>query len=120
MSKHRLADSYREAFYETVLSEPCWFKGIIPHLCDGPMDPCHLISKQRLKRIAKDKKMDEQATLEMVWDHRNGVPGCRAFHHKFDNGFIRVYLEQLPTPFFHFVEDYEINEFDIPFKSEAF
>lgn len=99
----------RHTFYERVLLESgCYFKNIFPHKCDGPRDPCHLLSKQKLKRIAKDRGYDEETTMKLVWDPRNGVPGCRAQHHRMDNGFLRVYWEQLPSKTKLFADDWDL------------
>lgn len=99
----------RHAFYERVLLESgCYFKNIFPHQCDGPRDPCHLLSKQKLKRIAKDRGYDADETIRLVWDPRNGVPGCRAQHHRMDNGFLRVYWEQLPSKTKLFADDWDL------------
>jgi len=99
----------RHAFYEDVLSKgECWFKTIYPHQCEGPIDPCHLLSKQKLKRIAKDRGYNDSTTNRLVWGHRNGVPGCRFQHHRMDNGFLRVYWEQLPEEARQFAKDWDI------------
>lgn len=98
----------RHDFYEAVLVGPCWFKGRFSHDCDGPLDPCHLLSKQRLKNIARQREYDEEEMLALVWDPRNGVPGCRAFHHKLDNGFVRIYWDQLPPEALAFARDWDL------------
>ncbi len=108
----RAGKEARHRFYEEVLSKgPCWFNSqmVDGNPCDGPMDPCHFLPKQRLKRIAKDRNYDERETLAMVWDSRNGVPGCRAHHHKVDNGFLRFTWDELPieTHGFAFAWDLE-------------
>jgi hypothetical protein len=105
----KAAREARHDFYRAVLGRgPCWLNTITPHACDGPIDPCHLLSKQKLKRIAKDRGYDEAETLAMVWDERNGVPGCRAYHHRLDNGFMRVYYHQLPGFTHDFIFAYDL------------
>lgn len=99
----------RHHFYDTVLIEAgCFFNDIYPHKCEGPIDPCHLLSKQKLKRIAKDRQYDDSTTNRLVWDFRNGVPGCRAQHHRMDNGFLRVYYHQLPHKTKLFAKDWDL------------
>jgi hypothetical protein len=93
----------REQFYEAVLAtaylyeEGCWFSKPVKHKCDGPVDPCHIIDKQGLKVVPE----------ALVWDVRNGVPGCRAIHSRFDGHMIRVYQDDLPDSVFMFITDWE-------------
>lgn len=110
----------RHRFYEEVLAKgPCWLATIHPHDCDGPIDPCHLLSKQRLKRIAKDRNYNERETLALVWDSKNGVPGCRAYHHKLDNGFIRLTWAQLPLEAHAFAFGWDLEwEMEQTFRKE--
>jgi hypothetical protein len=111
----------RLAFYENVLDRGrCWLHNIVPHECDGPTDPCHLMSKQKLRKIALDRGYDEGQTFALLWDSRNGVPGCRAYHHKFDNGFMRIYWHQLPSQAVRFAQDWEIEwEMEQVFRKET-
>jgi hypothetical protein len=111
LSRKRETKQGREArhgFYEAVLSGSCWFSNKFAHKCDGPIDPCHLLPKQRLKNLASRRGYDEAETLRLVWDARNGVPGCRAIHHKLDNGFIRMYWDQLPDPALEFAREWDL------------
>lgn len=99
----------RHDFYEAVLAtaylfrEGCWFQSIIPHKCDGPLDPCHLIDKQGLWAFEKEL----EAIEFMVYDVRNGVPGCRHIHNRFDQRNIRIYQDELPDSVFMFITDWE-------------
>ena len=117
----KAAKGARYRFYEAVLGKgPCWFRQITPHQCDGPIDPCHLIPKQRLKNIAKQKDYNEDETLALVWDPDNGVPGCRALHHKLDNGFIRIYWDQLPASVKDFALGWDLEwELEQIYRKEA-
>lgn len=110
----------RHAFYEQVLNKGhCWLKQITPHECDGPIDPCHLLPKQRLKNIARQREYGEEETLKLVWDERNGIPGCRAYHHRLDNGFLRIYWEQLPAKAYEFMADWDLEwEMEQLFRKE--
>lgn len=103
------AKGARYRFYEDVLNKGgCWFKTITPHECDGPIDPCHLMPKQRLRNIANQRGYNEAEMLRLVWDARNGVPGCRAYHHKLDNGFLRAYSDQLPVSAHEFAREWDL------------
>lgn len=99
----------RERFVEGVLAtaylyeEGCWFAKVVRHKCDGPIDPCHIIDKQGLKVIARH--LDQPEVL--VYDVRNGVPGCRDIHARFDNRMIRVYQDELPDSVFVFIDQWE-------------
>lgn len=112
----------RHKFYEAVLSKgDCWFKQLFPHQCDGPMDPAHLLPKQRLRAIARDRYPDnEQMQWKLIWSTDNGVPACRDFHHKFDNGFVRVYWHQLPPEALRFAVNWGIEwEMEQVFRKDA-
>jgi hypothetical protein len=104
----KAAKQARQDFYEAVLSKGgCWIaRGIIPHACDGPKDPAHIIAKQGLKTEANLSRLSDEDTLGLVWDSRNGIPICRAYHHKLDNGFIRIYQPELPESVFDFIADW--------------
>lgn len=99
----------RHLFYEAVLAEQviyrfgCWFSTIVPHICSDTIDPCHIIDKQGLKVVGA--KLDKPEA--MIYDVRNGIPGCRTIHNRFDNKLIRVYQEELPESVFQFISDWE-------------
>jgi hypothetical protein len=99
----------RERFIEAVLATAylyetgCWFAKVIHHKCDGPIDPCHVIDKQGLKVVGRFLEQPEV----MVFDPRNGVPGCRAIHDRFDKYMIRVYQDELPDSVFMFIDQWE-------------
>lgn len=102
----------RFAFYEGVLATShlfrggCWFSTIVPHKCDGPIDPCHIIDKQGLWVSGRKLKRPEL----MVYDVRNGLPGCRKIHGQFDRTSmpgIRIYQDELPDSIFMFITDWE-------------
>ena len=40
----------------------------------------HVVEKQELKSAAREFKLDDEATLRLVWDLRNNLSLCR-FHH---------------------------------------
>jgi hypothetical protein len=111
----------RLKFYEDVLNRgTCWLRTIVPHECDGPSDPCHLMSKQKLRKVALDRGYNEKQTLQLLWDNRNGVPGCRSFHHRFDNGFMRIYWNQLPPYAVQFAQEWELEwEMEQIFRKES-
>lgn len=106
--ERRCRIAHHDRFRETVLeSGPCWFNELWPHPCDGPMDPCHLLDAQYLRHQAELAGLEPDDLYALVYDPRNGIPGCRSYHHRFDNGFIRIYQPQLPAAFFYFVADWE-------------
>lgn len=88
-----------------LFRDGCWFGKIIPHKCDGPLDPCHIIDKQGLWTAGQIGKLHRPEY--MVFDVRNGVPGCRAIHNRFDGRFIRIYQDELPDSVFEFIDDWE-------------
>lgn len=57
---------------------------------DGKPDRAHLIPLQRIKRARNPEVPEDQ-----WWDPRVIVPLCRAHHHKFDNGFIKIARDDL-------------------------
>jgi hypothetical protein len=99
----------RRTFFDAVLAtaylyeEGCWFSHVVKHKCDGPIDPCHVIDKQGLKVAGRHLEKPEV----MVFDPRNGVPGCRAMHDRFDKWMVRVYQDELPDSVFMFITDWE-------------
>lgn len=99
----------RLRFYEGVLAtsylyeDGCWFRGVVAHKCDGPIDPCHIIDKQGLKHLTGALSKPEA----MIYDVRNGVPGCRHIHNMFDNFQLRIYQDDLPRSVMYFVTDWE-------------
>lgn len=125
MSKRRESKAERErrhAFYESVLAKGgCWLKTLFPHECDGPMDPCHLLPKQRLRAIARDRYPDnDEMQHKLIWSVANGIPACRAYHHKLDNGFIRIYWHQLPIEAKQFAINWDVEwEMEQAFRKEA-
>lgn len=99
----------RERFVEGVLAtaylyeDGCWFAHVVRHKCDGPIDPCHVIDKQGLKVVGRHLEQPEA----LVYDPRNGLPGCRAIHSRFDDLMIRVYQDDLPDSVFLFIDQWE-------------
>jgi hypothetical protein len=112
----------RHAFYESVLEKGrCWMADVVRHKCDGPIDPAHLLPKQRLKHIASARYPgDRPKMLELVWSPDNGIPLCRAAHHKLDNGFIRLYWHQLPPEAVRFAQEWDLEwEMEQVYRKEA-
>lgn len=103
----------RHLFYETVLGKGrCFFKGIISHPCamEGEViDPMHFIPKRRLEQIARLRGYDEVERINMKWDTRNGMPGCRSLHTRMDTGFLRIYQGQLPDEVFDFCDTWDLH-----------
>lgn len=73
----------------------CWFArlaGAGP--CDGPMDRCHLVPKQRIKR--EFAAAAPSVLSEVVWHPSAWVWGCRRHHGNFDNKVLRIHRSQIP------------------------
>lgn len=66
----------------------CWLKAWMPGPCDGPIDRCHLIPKQRLKR---------ECPAVDVWAPAWWVNGCRHHHANFDNWVTRIPRSAVPA-----------------------
>lgn len=62
--------------------------------CDGPLDPHHLIPKQRLKAHALGLSEDER--IELLWDPDNGVPVCRKHHELLTTAAERIRPSKVP------------------------
>lgn len=72
----------------------CWFAAFSEKPCDGPMDKCHLIPRQRLrKEIAKS---DAILASTLLWHPALWVYGCRRHHGDFDNRALRVARASVP------------------------
>lgn len=74
---------------------PCFFAGRPGWgACDGPIDRCHLIPKQRIKR---ELRLAPSDVVRVVWDPRAWVPGCRWHHGQMDAYAVRLRREDLPA-----------------------
>ena len=94
-------------FYADVLGKgPCYWRQFIPHECDGPLDPMHIIPKQFLKNHFFREDPDDIAAI--IYDPDNGVPGCRAIHGQIDSRFHRIYREWLPPETIAFAGYYDL------------
>ena len=94
----------------------CWFAEVFddPDIyevgpCDGPMDRCHLIPKQRIKRELEGAP--PMMVEEAVWHPSVWVSGCHRHHGNFDARMIRVMRSQLPPAVEHFAEVFEMEYF---------
>lgn len=93
--------------------EPCWFAPFDARPCEGRIEACHFINRQRIKnalwaamrevrfqaigRFEGERVLDEPAFPADVaawrdelidlacWDPRLAVPGCTAHHRPFDS-----------------------------------
>jgi hypothetical protein len=77
---------------------PCWLQQFSLAPCDGPMDPAHLVPKQRLRNAGINP--------EDRWDRRAIVPACRRHHHLFDQKFMRIPLEEYPSEFIDYCTEH--------------
>jgi len=66
--------------------------------CDGPVDMCHLIPKQRIRR----ELAGAPALLveEAVWHPAILVEGCRFHHGQYDHYQIRIPASLMPASVF--------------------
>lgn len=87
-----------EEFREIVLAPGgCYLAPHIKHECDGPLDPCHLIKRQKLRFHTLPLPLEQR--IAAMWDPRLGIPLCRWLHKRVPpDGFdFTVYLEWLPA-----------------------
>lgn len=77
----------RELFKQTVCSEPCIGLLIPGHVCEGPLQAMHVVSKHTLKR---------RGLRKLLWDAANGVPGCYRIHRRHDMAVERIPRALLP------------------------
>lgn len=71
------------------------------------MDPCHIVPKQTLKVQFSDLEPEQLSAC--LYDPRNGVPGCRSFHGRFDGGHLAIKRSQLPADALAFVDDWNLD-----------
>ena len=64
--------------------------------CDGPVQGCHVIPQQTLRR---------HGHRESLWDVRNGVGACERAHRRHDNHQERWPRERLPGYVLEFAEE---------------
>ena len=93
---------YRANYHRKVMGLAfgrCFGQTILPHTCDNIVDPMHFIPKQLLRNEAKTRNYTDQETWELVWDARNGAPGCRWFHTSLDTpGIKKIVIPQSRLP----------------------
>lgn len=67
-------------------SGPCWLQQFSESPCDGPIDKCHLIPKQRIKRELRSRypNIDDEGLRAAVWHDSMWVYGCRKHHGELD------------------------------------
>ena len=78
----------REQFKTVACSEPCIGRRIPGHVCDGPLQAMHVVSKHTLKR---------RGLRRHLWDVANGVAGCERIHRRHDLAVERIPRELLPA-----------------------
>jgi hypothetical protein len=62
----------------------CWFASIDPRPCEGSIQGCHWLKRQRVRHALEAFGVDRELIQLAEWDARNGVPGCEAHHPRFD------------------------------------
>jgi hypothetical protein len=62
-------------FKTAVCSEPCIGTRVDGHVCDGPLQAMHVVSKQTLRR---------RGLAHLVYDPVNGIAGCYLIHRRHD------------------------------------
>lgn len=95
-------------FYKAVLAKGgCFWKGKIDHECSYIIDPMHIIPKQWLKnRYQYDIEPSQLA--ELVFDPRNGTPGCRHIHDRIDGFRVRIGRSELPEDAVAFADCHDL------------
>ncbi len=98
----------------------CELQQFFHHVCDGPVDACHIIPK----RFLKDATLGwpEEDALRVIFDCRNGMAGCRKAHDKLDGPYCPVTFDQLPLGVLEFAAEHGMTwklEKMYPPKAEA-
>lgn len=83
-----------------MINPACYFARIFRTPCDGPLDLCHLIPKQRLKKA--------DVPDDAIWDERIVVNGCRRHHHRFDQGFDSLGRNDLPPGVAEYAAEHDL------------
>lgn len=90
-TKRRTSKSDRaaaELFKQIVDAEPCIGEQIQGHVCEFPMQACHVVSKQTLRK---------RGLGHLVYDPVNGVSGCYGIHRRHDNWIEKIPRHLLPA-----------------------
>lgn len=101
------AKAAHEAWTTTVIARAftCEIQSLIPHVCDGHVDACHVLRKGWIRQ--QTNTWDEDVQLAAVFHLDNGICGCRNGHNKFDApGHGGVTYEDLPAAAREFAERY--------------
>ena len=76
----------------------CYFWHLGWRGCNGRLERCHMIPKQRLKKAGI-------TAYEDVWDVRVWRWGCVRHHFLFDQHAIRLEREQYPSKVFEYAQE---------------
>ena len=91
---------------------PCWFQGVEEHKCQGPIQGCHFVKRQRVETTLLTRGLLPPTIAEAVWDPRLGVPGCEWIHNRFDGKGVRpvvVTYEQIPDHVKEWARDWDFD-----------
>lgn len=89
--------SAREFFKRAVCSKPCVGRQIPGHECDGPLQAMHIVSKHTLKN---------RGLRRLLWDVRNGIPGCYRLHRRHDLAVEKIPRDLLPPAALEFAAEH--------------
>ena len=70
----------------------------------------HVISQQRLKRLARDRKLPEMRKLDLLTDPRNSIVLCRECHHKHTIRHETLPLRSIPAAAWDFCRELGIKD----------
>jgi hypothetical protein len=92
------ADLWR-SFKQEVLARDggCVLRNQDEHECEGDVQACHVVPKQRLKRYGFD--------AQVIYDPRSAIAGCEKAHRRNDRAFDRFPIEFLPREVHDFYEE---------------
>jgi hypothetical protein len=82
----------------------CWFWQL--GMCDGRIDRAHLLPKQRIKRLFRDRNPD--ALFAMIWDSRVWIPACRKHHTMLDSKRLTIAREELPLTLWEYAAEHDL------------
>lgn len=70
----------------------------------------HVISQQRLKRYARERKLPAVRRLDLLTDPRNSIVLCKPCHHKHTVRHERLPLRVIPKPAWDFAKELGLKE----------
>lgn len=84
-----------ELFKLVVCAEPCIGEQIQGHVCEFPLQACHVVAAQTLRK---------RGLGHLVYDPSNGIAGCYRIHRRHDNWVEKIPRHLLPARCFAWAE----------------